>query len=83
VAGSWSATATPVAAAAAAAEASTATTTGAVQPVKLEPSTTKQEKSDETMAQLIEAALKEARVIHQATLEAVEAELEAQNIKTF
>jgi len=80
---SAAATATLVAAAAAAAEASTATTTGAVQPVKLEPSTTKQEKSDETMAQLIEAALKEARVIHQATLEAVEAELEAQNIKTF
>jgi hypothetical protein len=35
------------------------------------------------MTQLIEAALKEARVIHQATLEAVEAELDAKNITTF
>jgi hypothetical protein len=35
------------------------------------------------MTHLIEVALKEAPVIHQATLEAVEAELDTQNIKMF
>lgn len=51
--------------------------------VKQEPGTTKHEEPGETMTHLIEVALKEARVIHQATLEAVEAELDTQNIKMF
>jgi hypothetical protein len=50
--------------------------------VKQESGSIRQGKPAETMTQLIEAALKEARVIHQTTLEVVEAELEAKNIKT-